>query len=208
MMALFGSLIVLPLYLQNVLGLDTLATGLLMLPGGIVMGVLSPIVGRLYDRVGPRPLVVPGAVLVSAALWLMTMLDVDTSRGMVVGIHVVLMVGLAFVFTPLFTSSLGSLPPKLYAHGSAIVSTLQQVAGAAGTALFIAVMTTWTTSDLADGAAPVDATMTGIHAAFLCGGAISLIAVAASLFVRPAPPSQPETVEVPSDATAATPAGV
>ncbi|EME18693.1 putative multi-drug efflux MFS permease [Rhodococcus triatomae BKS 15-14] len=192
MMALFGSLIVLPLYLQNVLGLDTLATGLLMLPGGIAMGVLSPIVGRLYDRVGPRPLVVPGTVLVSAALWLMTMLDVDTSRSMVVGIHVVLMVGLAFVFTPLFTSSLGSLPPKLYTHGSAIVSTLQQVAGAAGTALFIAVMTTWTTSDLAEGAAQLDATMTGIHAAFLCGGALSLIAVAASLFVRPAPPSQPE----------------
>ncbi|MGW0176930.1 MDR family MFS transporter [Rhodococcus sp. NPDC003322] len=184
MMALFGSLIVLPLYLQNVLGRDTLATGLMMLPGGLVMGVLSPVVGRLYDRVGARRLVLPGTMAVSAALWLMTLLDAGSATGMIIGIHVLLNAGLAFVFTPLLTSSLGSLPQRLYSHGSAIVSTMQQVAGAAGTALFITMMTTRTTSELTAGADALDAAMSGIHAAFLCGAVISLLAVVASLFVR------------------------
>lgn len=194
MMALFGSLIVLPLYLQNVLGRDTLETGLMLLPGGLVMGVLSPLVGRVYDRVGPRPLVFPGTVAVSASLWLMTLLDQDSAAPQIVGIHVLLSAGLAFVFTPLLTSSLGSLPPHLYSHGSAIVSTLQQVAGAAGTALFITVMTTRTTSESAAGAPAVDATMTGIHAAFLCGAVISLLAVIASVFIRNVTPPHAETV--------------
>ena len=67
--AMFGVIIVLPLYLQHVLHLDTLSTGLLLLPGGLVMGLAAPFVGRLYDRFGPRVLVVPGSVLVSLALW-------------------------------------------------------------------------------------------------------------------------------------------
>ena len=54
MMALFGTLILLPLYLQNVLGLSVLNTGLLLLPGGLAMGLLAPVVGRLFDMIGPR----------------------------------------------------------------------------------------------------------------------------------------------------------
>lgn len=68
-MTLFGKLTVLPLYLQTAKGAGSLATGLLMLPGGVVMAVLSPVVGRLYDRVGPGPLVVPGAVLLLLSQW-------------------------------------------------------------------------------------------------------------------------------------------
>jgi DHA2 family lincomycin resistance protein-like MFS transporter len=185
MMALFGSLIILPLYLQNVLQLGTLETGLLLLPGGALMAVLSPIVGRLFDRVGPRPLVIPGAVVLSIALWGMTtLLHENTSIGWVIVVHLVLNAGLAFMFTPLLTSALGSLPPKLYSHGSATVSTLQQLAGAVGTALFVTVLTTTTASGLADGLSEVSATAAGVQAAFMIGGFISLAAVAASFFVR------------------------
>ena len=60
MMALFGTIILLPLYMQNVLGLDALQTGLLLLPGGLLMGLLGPFVGRLYDRFGPTVLRGPG----------------------------------------------------------------------------------------------------------------------------------------------------
>ena len=60
MVALFGVIILLPMYLQNVRGLDTLATGLMLLPGGLLMGLLAPFVGRLFDKVGPRPLMIPG----------------------------------------------------------------------------------------------------------------------------------------------------
>ncbi|KAD3633344.1 DHA2 family efflux MFS transporter permease subunit [Arthrobacter yangruifuii] len=184
MMALFGCLIVLPLYLQNVLGLDTLHTGLLLLPGGAVMAILSPIVGNLFDRFGPRPLVIPGAVVLSGALWGMTLLTDQTPTGLVILLHCLLNAGLGFIFTPLFTSALGSLDKSLYSHGSAIINTLQQLAGAAGTAVFITLMTTGTTAALADGASAVGAAASGVHTAFFWGAAVSLVAVAASFFVR------------------------
>ncbi|MFB2580950.1 MDR family MFS transporter [Herbiconiux sp. P15] len=185
MMALFGSLIILPLYLQNVLQLDTLETGLLLLPGGVLMGVLSPIVGRVFDRVGPRPLVIPGAFIVSAALWGMaTLLHEGSSIGWVIAVHLLLNAGFAFMFTPLLTSALGSLKPTLYAHGSATTSTLQQLAGAAGTALFVTVLSTTTVAGLTEGLSEVSATAAGVQAAFLVGGFISLAAIVASFFVR------------------------
>jgi len=184
MMGLFGALITLPLLLQNVLALGSLETGLLLLPGGALMGVLSPLVGRLFDRFGPRPLVTPGAVVVSAALWMMTTLGVGSPAGMVVVVHVVLSAGLAFMFTPLFTSALGSLRPELYPHGSAVVGTVQQVAGAAGTAVFITILATVSASRLTEGVDQVAATAEGIQSAFVVGGCISLVAVVASLFIR------------------------
>lgn len=184
MMALFGALILLPLYLQNVLGLDTLKTGLLLLPGGLLMGILAPFIGRVFDRLGPRPLVIPGVVVVSGALWLMTLLDTETGLPAVVGSHSMLMAGLALVMTPLMTSSLGSVPSELYSHGSAIFNTGQQLAGAAGTALFVTIMTNTATSRLSEGVAAVAAQQTGIHTAFVWGGFISLVAVAGSFFIR------------------------
>lgn len=187
MMALFGTLILLPIYLQNVLGATTLETGLVLLPGGLVMGLLAPVVGRLFDRHGPRPLVAPGAVVASAALWAMSTLGEGTALGAVIAIHVVLSIGLALMFTPLLTSALGSLPQHLYSHGSAIVGTVQQVAGAAGTALFITVMTTRIASETAAGASVVTATAEGVHAALFWGGVISALAVAVALFVRRPP---------------------
>lgn len=185
MMALFGALILLPIYLQNIRGLDTLTTGLMLLPGGLTMGLLAPFVGRAFDRIGARPLVIPGAIVVSAALWLMTMLDAGSPLPMVVAIHCAMSVGLATVMTPLMTSSLGSLPTRLYSHGSAIFNTAQQLAGAAGTALFVTVMSTSAASRMSSGTAELAANESGIHTAFLCGGVVSLFAVAASFFIRP-----------------------
>ncbi|SDS68686.1 MFS transporter, DHA2 family, lincomycin resistance protein [Nocardioides scoriae] len=184
MMALFGTLILLPIYLQSVLGLTTLETGLVLLPGGLVMGLLAPVVGRLFDRFGPRPLVAPGAAATSAALWLMTTFDQATGQGAVVAVHVLLSIGLALMFTPLLTSALGSLPPHLYSHGSATVSTLQQVAGAAGTALFVTVLTRRQVSDARAGVDLVEATANGVHAAFVYGGVISALAVLVALAAR------------------------
>lgn len=186
-MAMFGALIVLPIFLQQVLELGTLETGLLLLPGGLVMGALSPVVGRLFDKVGPQPLVTPGVVALSAALWLLTTLHPGTSTLAVVGVHVLLSVGLAFMITPLFTSALGSLPRELYGHGSAIVNTLQQLAGAAGTALFITVLSTTTASRVAEGADTLTATADGVQAAFMWGGVVALVALAVSLLVRRPP---------------------
>jgi MFS transporter, DHA2 family, lincomycin resistance protein len=191
MMALFGTIILLPIYLQNVLGLSTLQTGLLLLPGGLLMGLLGPYVGRLYDKGGPIRLMVPGVIVVSAVLWAMTLLGPATWVGYILAGHVVMSVGFAFLFTPLFTVSLSSVKPSLYSHGSAVIGSLQQVAGAAGVALFVALMSARATTLTARGLAPVDALSGGIQGGFLCGAIISLFAVACVFFVQ-RPASRPE----------------
>lgn len=184
MMALFGTIILLPIYLQNVLGLDTLQTGLLLLPGGLLMGLLGPTVGRLYDRVGTTRLIVPGAIIVSVVQWAMTLLSPTTWVGNILLGHIVMSVGFALLFTPLFTASLSSVKPELYSHGSAVLASIQQVAGAAGVALFVALMSLRLARLTAAGAPPLDALAGGIRAAFLCGAIISLFAVACSFFVQ------------------------
>ena len=184
MISLFGTLILLPLYTQDVLGLDTLTTGLLLLPGGLVMGLLAPFVGRLYDRNGPTVLVIAGSIIVSLALWGMTMLGENTAVWWVLVAHVGLSIGLALLFTPLFTSGLAGLAPKMYSHGSAILSTVQQLAGASGIALFITVLSSRAAALGADGATAVSATAGGIHSAFIYGAIISLIAIPVAFFIR------------------------
>jgi DHA2 family lincomycin resistance protein-like MFS transporter len=187
-LVLFGSLIVLPIYMQTVLGLDALTTGLLLLPGGLAMGFLAPIVGRLYDRVGPRPLLPVGAVVISLALCIMAaVLGTDTPTFMIPVVHVLLNIGLAFTFTPLFSAGLGSLSSDLYSHGTAILNTVQQVMGGAGTALFVTLMAAGAAAPLAAGASAAVANAAGVHAAFLVGAGISLIGIIVSFLIRRPP---------------------
>ena len=184
MASMFGTLIVLPIYLQTVLGLPPLTTGLVLLPGSLLMGLLGPIIGRIYDRRGPAPLLVPGAVIVSAALWMMTTYSGTTPVPFVVLVHVGLSAGLALMFTPLFTTALGSLRPQFYSHGSAVIGTGQQLAGAAGTALFITVLTAVTASTVASGNTDAQAVEAGVRAAFLAGAIVSLFTILGGFFVR------------------------
>jgi DHA2 family lincomycin resistance protein-like MFS transporter len=92
--------------------------------------------------------------------------------------------GLGLLFTPLFSASLGSLPPELYSHGSAVIGTIQQVGGAAGTALFVSIMTLSSGRIAASGADPVIALSGGIGTALLYCAAISALAIVAAFFVR------------------------
>lgn len=188
MLALFGTIILLPIYLQNVLGLSTLHTGLLLLPGGIVMGLLGPQVGRIYERVGPTALILPGSILVSAVLWAMTLLSPQTPWINILIGHIVMSTGLACVFTPLFTVSLSSVPPQLYSHGSATLGSIQQVAGAAGVALFIAVMSSRSGVLQSGGTDAVTALSSGITTAFTIGASLSLVSIVVAAFIR-RPPS-------------------
>jgi DHA2 family lincomycin resistance protein-like MFS transporter len=184
MMAMFGTIVLLPLYMVDVLKVQVITVGLLLLPGGLIMGLLAPFVGRIYDRVGPTGLLVSGATIVSADLWGMTLLSQTSSFWWVLVAHVTLSIGLALLFTPLFTASLGSLRPALYAHGSATVGTIQQLAGAAGTALFVTVLSAHAATLQAEGLGVVAATAAGIRVAFIYGAVISLLAIPAAFFVR------------------------
>jgi DHA2 family lincomycin resistance protein-like MFS transporter len=184
MLVLFGTIILLPIYLQNVLHVSTLKTGLLLLPGGLLMGWLGQRVGRWYDRIGPTKLVIPGVAIVTVILWAMTLLGTQSRVEYILVGHIVMSIGFAPLFTPLFTVSLSSVRPELYSHGSAVLGSLQQVAGAAGVALFVALMSGQSARLAARGMAPLEALAGGIRAAFLCGAICALFAVACAFLVR------------------------
>jgi DHA2 family lincomycin resistance protein-like MFS transporter len=182
-MAMLGSMILLQLYLQNVRGLSPLATGLLVAPGGLAMGLLGPRVGRVYDARGSRILVIPGALGVLAAMTGFAFIGAATPIWLILVAHVALMVSLAALFTPLFTMGLGVLSPKLYSHGSSLLGTVQQVGGAMGTALVVMLLASRSDSLLAHGATPDAATIGGLHWAFGVSAALCLVVLALVLFL-------------------------
>ncbi|HAQ60167.1 MAG TPA: MFS transporter [Microbacterium sp.] len=183
-MAFFGAITVLPLFLQRVAEISALETGLVVLPGALVMGLLGPLIGRVYDTYGARVLVVPGSIIASATLWFYTMLGEATPIPVIVVAQTVLSVGLALSFTPLFTASLGSLEPHLYSYGSAVLATIQQVAGAAGIALLITVMSSVAAGAAAGGLGDIPAEASGVRSAFMIAAIISTPAVVLAFFIR------------------------
>lgn len=178
-MALLGAgAVLLPIYLQNVLGTSAFTAGLAVLPGGLVLGALGRPVGRLYDRYGARPLVIPGSIAMAVSLWLFALLGAGAALGLVIAVHVLLMAALGFMMTPLLTEALAVLPNHLYSHGSAIMTTLQQIAGAAGTAAFVTVAALAASNPMG---AP-DAS--GLRVAFGAAGCVGALAVVAAVLVR------------------------
>ncbi len=196
-MAFLGSMILLPLYLQDpaIRNLSALETGLMVMPGGLAMGLLGPQVGKLYDRFGSRPLVIPGAIGMVASLLVLAQISMTTPLWLLVVVHIALMASLAAIFTPVFTIGLGDLPPALYSHGSSLLGTLQQVAGAVGTAVLVVVMTN-RAEGLAAGGIPVpDAFVGGLQWAFY-GGALMGVVVVLLALMLPARVEAPEGAPV------------
>lgn len=181
-LAFFGSITVVPLYLQKALGLPSAEAGLLVLPGALAMGLLGPVIGRIYDAKGTRVLLIPGAILASAMLWMYSTVTVDTSIWQILIMQTLLSVGLALSFTPLFTAALASLTPKFYSYGSAVIGTVQQVAGAAGIAVMMAIFTAIVT---AGGGTEVPAAVaSGSRTAFLIGAVIASVTIVGAFFIR------------------------
>ncbi|MBF6164872.1 multidrug efflux MFS transporter [Streptomyces gardneri] len=199
-MAMLGSMILLPLYLQNLRGLSPLATGLLVMPGGLAMGLLGPTVGRLFDRFGGRSLVIPGSVGIAASLAGFTQISMTMPYWQLLALHILLMVSLAAAFTPVFTLGLGALPQHLYSHGSSMLGTLQQVAAAFGTALVVTVMSARSTTLVADGVDAVTAQLDGMRLAFLVSAALALIVIVMAVLL-PSRAAAPVEAEEPETAT-------
>jgi len=183
-LSMFGTLTLLPQYLQNVAGLNPLESGLILLPGSLLMGLLGPVMGRLYDARGTRPLLIPGTILVSAALFYYSTVGEHTVWWVLIIVQAAMSVGLAMSFTPLFSASLGSLPRPLYSHGSAVLNTLQQVGGAAGVALLLVTYSSILHAGEQQGLSTAVAGAPGARMAFLIAAIISLATVALSPFVR------------------------
>ncbi|WP_104116271.1 DHA2 family efflux MFS transporter permease subunit [Arthrobacter sp. B1805] len=176
-MGAFSLVTVLPFMLQESLGLGSLETGLLMVPGGATIAIVSVLVGRYYDRLGARGLAIPGVFIVSAGWWFMTTFTENTSIWVILATFMIISAGQAFAWVAIFTMSLGSLPSNLTGHGSAALNTIQQLGGAAGLAVLIGVL-----SSTAGGTDPA-AIAAGARAAFTVGTVLAVIALVLALFL-------------------------
>lgn len=190
MMVMLSAMMILPLYLQTSLALSTFTAGLMLLPGGIINGLLSPIMGGLFDKFGPKWLVIPGLVIVAATMFGFTNLSVNTSIGYIVTLHITLMIGIAMIMMPAQTNGLNQLPPELYPHGTAIMNTLQQVSGAIGTAVGISILSSGARSfmeNVADPANPVNkllAFTNGVQHAFIFAVIMTVIGLVIAFFIK------------------------
>jgi len=139
-MSLFSGMILLPVYVQNILGLTPLQSGLLLLPGSLVMGIMSPITGRLFDKYGVRWLAIIGLTITIATTFLLSRLTMETSFWYLTGVYTVRSLGLSMLMMPVMTAGLNALPLRLNPHGTAMSNTVNAIGGAIGTALFVSIM--------------------------------------------------------------------
>lgn len=188
-MTMFATMIVMPIYLLKVLAFSAVTVGLVMLPGGLINGAISPVMGYLFDKFGPRWLLIPGIVTMTITVFLFRSLDQDTTPITIVILHTLLMVSVAMVMMPAQTNGLNQLPPALYPHGAAIANTLMQVSGAIGTALFVTIMTIGQQRYMENTARPGAADETaalaaGVKQAFTFGFLLSVLALILALFIK------------------------
>ena len=139
-MSLFAGMILLPIYVQTIRGISPMDAGINDVPGAILMAIMSPFTGKLFDRYGGRLLAIIGLTITVITTFDFSRLQLDTTYTHLLILYSVRSVGMSMVFMPVSTNGLNQLPQRLYPHGTAMNNTLNQVAGAIGTALLVTVM--------------------------------------------------------------------
>ncbi len=189
-MIILSSMILLPLYLQIGLGLTALTAGLILMPGGALNGILSPVAGRVYDIYGPKWLLTPGFIIMIIMLWQLSNVTTETTIPMAIFLHSGLMIGVTFVMMPVQTHGLNALPKNLYPDGTALINTLLQVSGSIGTALAITIMSTSQSNFLKTVADPSDPSLAstsltaGVQTAFILGIVLAVFGLMISFFIK------------------------
>ncbi|TYS09586.1 multidrug efflux MFS transporter [Bacillus subtilis] len=169
---LIGTETILPLYTQNVRDVTAFDTGLMLLPGAIVMGFMSPIIGRIFDRVGGRGLAIAGfCIIFLTSLPFMKLTD-HTSLAWIVVLYTVRLLGTAMIMMPVTTAGINALPRHLIPHGTAMNNTIRQVGGSIGTALLVSVMSNQAAQAGTENVK--HAALHGMNAAFLVAACIAL----------------------------------
>src|SRR5690625_113452 len=141
-MSMIGTAIILPLFMQNMLGFTALESGLVLLPGAVVMGLFNPVTGRLFDLYGARYLAIGGFAILTITTYMFTNLTTETTFMYMAILNAVRMLSISMVMMPVTTSGLNQLPDDLIPHGSAMNNTFRQMAGAIGTAMLVTIMST------------------------------------------------------------------
>jgi MFS family permease len=195
-MVMYADMMLLPLYLQNARGYTALESGLLLLPGALIMGFLMPVTGKLFDRFGAKWLAIIGLAITIATTIGFTGLTDSTSYTYLVLMSTGRRIGMAMLLMPIQTAGLNQLPARLNAHGTAISNTIRQVAGAVGTSLLVTVMTSRTQTHMqdiiagggAEGATQkhliMEASIQGINDAYLVIVGIGIVGLLLSFFIK------------------------
>lgn len=193
--AMIGIQVVLPMYLQQVRGLSPFHSGLMILPGALIYGVVSLISGTLYDRIGGRRLALIGTFLLTLGTLPFAFLTQSTPYSYVVCEYTILMIGVALVTMPITAASSIDLQGIQLSHGTAVNSTMRQVMTSMGTAILGSVLANVTTNHLPAQTlrhtAPLlyqsqsyQAAMTGFHAAFLVATAFGILDFIFACFLK------------------------
>ncbi len=184
--SMIGSATILPIYMQNMHGFSALESGLMLLPGAIIMGLMNPISGRIFDAYGGKWLAIIGMVIVTFSTFQFTVLTAETSFTYLTVMHAIRMFGVAMVMMPVTTAGLNQLPERLIPHGTAMSNTMRQVSGSIGTALLVTIMTSAALDPEVYG---VQGLIRGVNISFIVAGALSLVGVFLSFFLKKAAPS-------------------
>lgn len=197
-MAMIGAEMVIPLYIQNIRGESAFHSGLMLLPGALVMGAMMPITGIIFDKHGARRLAITGMFILTAATAPFAFLTATTPVAYIVTLYGIRMFGISMVMMPVTTSGMNALPTKLITHGTAVNNTFRQIASSIGTAILISVLTNVTTNNLPAKselkATPLaykdhalTATLSGYHAAFFVAIMFGVIGLVIALFLKKSP---------------------
>lgn len=190
MMMMLSSMLILPMYLQQGMAVTALTAGLVLLPGSLLNGFLSPVMGRLFDKFGPKWLVIIGLAIVTVVLFMYTGITPTTTLGKIITLHVFMMIGISMIMMPAQTNGLNQLPPDFYPHGTAIMNTLQQVSGAIGTAVAVSILSAGTTRFLSGVTNPespenqLAGFTSGVQNAFVFALILAVIGLIISLFLK------------------------
>ena len=137
--ALLSVGILLPIYLQSLLGYSATESGLVILPGALLMGIMGPIAGRWFDRHGPRVLAITGTLLLTVGTIMLALLGPEVSLVYVAVVMAIRLFGMSLINMTLTTWAMNALSDDLINHGTSVNNTFRQVAGSLGTAILTSV---------------------------------------------------------------------
>ncbi len=140
--ALFVGIFLLPLYLQNIMGFTALRTGLFLTPAALASAVMMPISGKLFDKIGARPLGLVGLAIVTLSTYGFSKLDLNSSNAIIQTLYITRSIGMSMVMMPIMTAGMNTLPVQLVNQASALGNTVRMVAASLGTAILTSYMTT------------------------------------------------------------------
>jgi len=179
--SMMGLETILPMYTQNLRNITAFHSGLMLLPGAIVMGAMSPITGVIFDKIGAKIIGIIGFLILTVTTFFFAFLDLNTSLTFIIIVYAIRMAGISMVMMPLITAGINALPSNLIAHATAVNNTFRQVAASIGTAVLITVMTNAAKNSTSKN--PLNAMVTGMDAAFLgaailaCAGLVLIFAL-------------------------------